>query len=123
MAHPSPPWRHSRKTLISGDPRFGGGSRVLPSGYYGITPPGSFTFEIINSKIKCFLSGIKDGQKLRVDVNGSPNSIEVIFETDGLEEILKGAGLRAVPMQKPSLQKGSAKKRTYSRGRNSSRCS
>ena len=27
VAHPSPPWRHSRKNLTSGDPRFGGGSK------------------------------------------------------------------------------------------------
>jgi ABC-type transport system substrate-binding protein len=71
--------------------------KVMPSGYYGVTPPDAFLFETIDKSVASFLLDVKDGQKLSVMVNGPPSSIQVAFDTAGLKQLLDQAGLKAVP--------------------------
>jgi len=84
-----------RFEVIPGDQ---GGTRimkVMPTGYYGVTPPDAFLFETIEKSVVSFLLNVKDGQKLSIMVNGPPSSIQVTFDTTGLKQLLD----QAVPRQ------------------------
>jgi hypothetical protein len=79
--------------------------KVMPNGGYITIPPEaseeSFEFETIEKSVVRFLLNVKDGQKLRVMVNGHPSSIRFVFDTTGLKELLDQAGLKSVSRQMP----------------------
>ena len=79
-------------------PRYPGGMgtvRVMPNGFYTVTPLDAFAFDTIDKRVVSLLLGAKDGQELSVTVNGPPISIQVAFETTGLKRLLDQIGLRA----------------------------
>jgi hypothetical protein len=73
------------------------GVKVMPNGYYAVTPPDAFVFDTIDKRVLPFLLAMKDGQKLSVMVNGPPSSIRVVFDTTGLKQVLGQMGLEVAP--------------------------
>jgi hypothetical protein len=61
---------------------------LVPNGGYVPTPPEAFAFTTSREDVIRALSGVRDGQKLNITVNGSPNSIQVAFDTTGLKQLI-----------------------------------
>jgi hypothetical protein len=74
--------------------------KVMPSGFYSVTPPDAFVFDTMDKGVASLLLEVKDGQKLTITVNGPPSSIQVVFDTTGLKQLFDQLGLKAVPRQK-----------------------
>jgi hypothetical protein len=79
--------------------------KVIPNGFYSVTPPDAFVFDTIDRGVVSFLLEVKDGQKLSVLVNGPTNPIHVAFETTGLKQLLAQMGLKAMPRHNDARKK------------------
>jgi hypothetical protein len=79
--------------------------KVIPNGFYSITPPDAFIFDTIDKGVVSFLLEVKDGQKLSVTVNDPTNPIHVVFETAGLKQLLAQMGMKAMPRHNAALPK------------------
>ena len=62
--------------------------KIMPNGYYGVEPPDAFVFDTIDKSVVSFLTRLRDGQILKVIVNGSPSSLQVAFDATGLNKLL-----------------------------------
>jgi hypothetical protein len=79
--------------------------KVIPNGFYSVTPPDAFIFDTIDKSVVSFLLDVKDGQKLSVIVNSPANPIHVVFETAGLKQLLAQMGMKATPQHNDAPKK------------------